>query len=98
MGNLHRFVDPVLLFLLKKKGSVRGDELAADIQEHSLTDASTEAAALYKTLRQLGQNDCVTSEWDVSAKGRQNESAGSHATGRRTCWSGWRCSTTWPAR
>ena len=69
MGNLYRFVEPVLLFLLKKKGRSYGYELAAELREHALTDASIEAAALYKTLRQLEQNDCVTSEWDVTGRG-----------------------------
>ena len=69
MGNLYRFVEPVVLFLLKKKGRSYGYELAAELREHALTDASIEAAALYKTLRQLEQNDCVTSEWDVTGKG-----------------------------
>ena len=69
MGNLYRFVEPVLLFLLKKKGRSYGYELAAELREHALTDASIEAAALYKTLRQLEQNGCVTSEWDVTGKG-----------------------------
>jgi DNA-binding PadR family transcriptional regulator len=40
-----------------------------DLREHALTDASIEAAALYKTLRQLEENDCVTSEWDVTGHG-----------------------------
>lgn len=69
MGNLSRFVEPVLLFLLKKKGRSYGYELAAEWQAHAFTDASIEAAALYKTLRQLEENDCVTSEWDVTGKG-----------------------------
>ena len=69
MGNLYRFVEPVVLFLLKKKGRSYGYELAAELREHALTDASIEAAALYKTLRQLEQNDCVTSEWDVTGSG-----------------------------
>src|ERR1017187_10048095 len=69
MGNLDRFVEPVLLFLLKKKGRSYGYELAAELPEYALTDASIEAAALYKTLRQLEENDCVTSEWDVTGHG-----------------------------
>ena len=69
MGNLYRFVEPVLLFLLQKKGRSYGYELAAELREHALTDASIEAAALYKTLRQLEQNGCVTSEWDVTGNG-----------------------------
>lgn len=69
MGNLSRFVEPVLLFLLKKKGHSYGYELASELREHALTDAEIEIAALYRTLRALEENDCVTSEWDVEGSG-----------------------------
>ena len=51
MGNLYRFVEPVLLFLLRKKGQSYGYELAKDLREYALTDAEVEVAALYRTLR-----------------------------------------------
>ena len=69
MGNLYRFVEPVLLFLLKKKGRSYGYELATELHEHALTDAEIEIAALYRTLRTLEENDCVVSEWDVEGSG-----------------------------
>ncbi len=69
MGNLYRFVEPVLLFLLKKKGRAYGYELANDLRAHALTDAEIEVAALYRALRQLEVNGCVTSEWDVEGSG-----------------------------
>jgi len=69
MGNLYRFVEPVVLFLLKKKGQSYGYELAQDLREYALTDAEIEVAALYRTLRQLEQNRCVTSQWDVEGSG-----------------------------
>ncbi len=69
MGNLYRFVEPVLLFLLRRKGRSYGYELANELQQYALTDAEVEIAALYKTLRQLEQNDCVTSTWDVEGSG-----------------------------
>ena len=69
MGNLYRFVEPVLLFLLQRKGRAHGYELAADVRRYALTDAEIEVSALYRTLRQLEQNDCVTSEWDVEGSG-----------------------------
>ena len=56
-------------FCCKKKGQSYGYELAAELHEHALTDASIEAAALYKTLRQLEQNGCVSSKWDVTGNG-----------------------------
>jgi len=69
MGNLYRFVEPVLLFLLKKKGRSYGYELASELREYALTDAEIEVAALYRTLRQLEKNDCVVSEWNVDGSG-----------------------------
>jgi PadR family transcriptional regulator, regulatory protein PadR len=69
MGNLYRFIEPVLLFMLKQKGRAHGYELGTRLREHSFTDAEIEVSALYRTLRQLEQNDCVTSEWDVEGSG-----------------------------
>ncbi len=69
MGNLYRFVEPVALFLVKRKGRSYGYELAGDMREFAFTDAEIEAAALYRTLRQLEQNGCLTSAWDVEGSG-----------------------------
>ena len=69
MGNLYRFVEPVLLFLLKRKGRCHGYELASDLREYALTDSEIEIAALYRTLRQLEKNGCVQSEWEVEGSG-----------------------------
>jgi PadR family transcriptional regulator PadR len=69
MGNLYRFVEPVLLFLLKQKDRSYGYELAGDLRQYALTDAEIEVAALYRTLRQLESNGCVTSEWDLAGAG-----------------------------
>jgi PadR family transcriptional regulator PadR len=69
MGNLYRFVEPVVLLLLKKKGHSYGYDLAGALHEHALTDAEIERAALYRTLRQLEKNGNVVSEWDVDTGG-----------------------------
>jgi len=69
MGNLYRFVEPVVLLLLKKKVSAHGYDLAGELQEYALTDAEIERAALYRTLRQLEKNGNVISEWDVGKGG-----------------------------
>ncbi len=69
MGNLSRFVEPVALLLLKKKGQSYGYDLHAAIQDHALTDAEIEGAALYRTLRQLEQNGNVKSGWDLKDGG-----------------------------
>lgn len=52
MGNLYRFVEPVVLLLLKRKGRSYGYDLSGDLEEYALTDAEIERAALYRTLRQ----------------------------------------------
>ncbi|MBS1854463.1 MAG: helix-turn-helix transcriptional regulator [Acidobacteria bacterium] len=69
MGNLYRFVEPVLLFLLKRNPASYGYELAGRLREFAFTDAEIEVAALYKTLRQLEHNGCVRSQWDVRDSG-----------------------------
>lgn len=65
MGNLYRFLEPVLLLLLKQKGHSYGYDLSAELQGHALTDAEIERAALYRTLRRLETNGNVVSKWDV---------------------------------
>jgi poly-beta-hydroxybutyrate-responsive repressor len=69
MGNLYRFVEPVVLLLLKKKGRSYGYDLSGDLQEHALTDAEIERGALYRTLRQLERNGNVASAWDTDKSG-----------------------------
>ncbi len=69
MGNLYRFVEPVVLLLLKQKGQSYGYDLSTDIAKHALTDAEIERAALYRTLRNLEQNGNVKSEWDTEDSG-----------------------------
>ena len=69
MGNLYRFVEPIVLFLLKKKGASYGYDLSADFEKYALTDAATERAALYRTLRQLEKAGNVTSQWEVEKSG-----------------------------
>lgn len=69
MGNLSRFVEPVVLYLLKSKGRAYGYELSTDLPPHALTDAEIEIGSLYRTLRQLEKNGFVTSEWDTEQDG-----------------------------
>jgi DNA-binding PadR family transcriptional regulator len=69
MGNLYRFVEPVVLLLLKRKGHSYGYDLAGEVQEHALTDAEIEMGALYRALRQLETNGNVASEWETDQGG-----------------------------
>lgn len=69
MGNLYRFVEPVVLLLLKKRGRSYGYDLSNGLDEYALTDAVIERAALYRTLRNLEANGNVASEWETEGSG-----------------------------
>lgn len=69
MGNLYRFVEPVVLLLLREKGHSYGYDLAGDLPKYALTDAEIERAALYRTLRQLEMSGNVASEWETDQSG-----------------------------
>jgi poly-beta-hydroxybutyrate-responsive repressor len=69
MGNIYRFVEPVLLLMLKDKGRSYGYDLAINLNEYALTDAQIEGAALYRTLRRLEENGYVVSSWETDNGG-----------------------------
>lgn len=69
MGNIYRFVEPVVLLMLQDRGRSYGYDLAAHLSDYALTDAEIEGAALYRTLRRLEENGYVVSEWDTSNGG-----------------------------
>ena len=69
MGNLYRFVEPVVLYMLAQKESAHGYELAGELNNHSLTDTKIDRGALYRTLQRLESNGYVQSEWDTSSTG-----------------------------
>lgn len=68
MGNIYRFVEPVVLYMLKQ-GETYGYELANKLKDNALTDAEIEGAALYRTLRRLEEHGYVKSKWDVNGSG-----------------------------
>ena len=69
MGNIYRFLEPLVLYLLKKQGRTYGYELLGAIQCHALTDSTVEPGALYRTLRKLEINGFVESIWNESTIG-----------------------------
>ena len=69
MGNVYRFIEPVLLLMLYEKGHSHGYELSETLGEYALTDAQIERAALYRTLRTLEENGHVTSNWEADTAG-----------------------------
>jgi PadR family transcriptional regulator PadR len=69
MGNLYRFLEPLVLYVLEREGPKYGYELGADLESHTLTDAEIDRSALYRILQSLETMGHVTSEWDTSAPG-----------------------------
>lgn len=69
MGNLYRFVEPVVLYLLEHSGSTHGYDLCSKLQDHALTDAQIDRGALYRTLQRLEDAGHVTSDWDTTGAG-----------------------------
>ena len=65
MGNVSRFIEPVVLRILKEKKRSYGYEIAECLARYALTDATIEGAALYRTLRALEANGYVSSTWDA---------------------------------
>ena len=69
MGHLYRFVEPVLLLVLKEKGRSYGYDLLGSLAENAFTDGEIEKAVLYRTLRRLEENGYITSDWDMNEPG-----------------------------
>jgi DNA-binding PadR family transcriptional regulator len=69
MGNLYRYIEPVVLLVLKEERKSYGYDLAEKLTNFALTDARIERASLYRTLRVLEENGHVTSTWDVEGSG-----------------------------
>lgn len=65
MGNVSRFIEPVVLRILEEKKKSYGYEIAECLAQYALTDATIEGAALYRTLRTLEVNGFVSSTWDA---------------------------------
>ncbi len=69
MGHLYRFVEPVLLLMLKERGNSHGYDLSGHLAEYAFTDAQIERAVLYRTLRRLQEHGYVHSNWLVNKAG-----------------------------
>jgi len=69
MGHLSRFVEPVVLLILREKGHTHGYDLSASLAAYAFTDAEVERAALYRTLRRLERYAYVKSGWKVAKTG-----------------------------
>jgi DNA-binding PadR family transcriptional regulator len=62
-------MEPIVLYMLRENGATHGYQLAASLQQHALTDAEIEGAAMYRTLRRLEEHGYVLSKWDIQSRG-----------------------------
>jgi PadR family transcriptional regulator, regulatory protein PadR len=69
IGNVNRFVEPIVLLMLKEKGYAYGYGLLRQLSQYALTDARIDRSALYRTLRSLEHNRYVTSTCDLDSAG-----------------------------
>jgi PadR family transcriptional regulator PadR len=69
MGNLYRYIEPMVLLVLQQQKKSYGYDLAEKLMDSALTDARIERSSLYRTLRLLEENGHVTSSWDVEGGG-----------------------------
>ena len=69
MGHLYRFIEPVLLLMIRERGQAYGYDLSGDLGDYAFTDADIERAALYRTLNILEKNGYVKSHWDTKGSG-----------------------------
>ena len=69
MGHLSRFVEPVVLLILREKGHAHGYDLSASLVNYAFTDSEIERAALYRVLRRLERFAYVKSGWKIAPNG-----------------------------
>ena len=69
MGNLYRFVEPLILYSLQVKGTSHGYDLIDGLNRMSLTDSVIETGGLYRNLRRLEKEGVLESTWDSQGSG-----------------------------
>ena len=69
MGNLYRFVEPLILLELARAPEASGYDLLERLAAHSLTKTTIDKAAVYRTLNLLETQGMTCCEWTPSARG-----------------------------
>ncbi|MBI3945153.1 MAG: helix-turn-helix transcriptional regulator [Armatimonadetes bacterium] len=62
-------MEPAALFLLATRRATHGYDIIARANELYLTDSAIDAAAVYRTLRDLEDQGCVRSAWSTEGAG-----------------------------
>lgn len=74
MGNLFRFVEPLLLLEIAKVPGASGYDMLQSLAGHTLTGTTIDKAAVYRCLAVLERNGMIRSEWTESARGAGRKS------------------------
>jgi len=69
MGNLFRFVEPLILLELRNSPGASGYDILARLDGHTLTGTTIDKAAVYRALGVLETNGMTVSEWTESVRG-----------------------------
>jgi DNA-binding PadR family transcriptional regulator len=69
MGNLYRFVEPIVLVSLAHLGTAHGYSIAQEAEKRAVTHAGVDVAAVYRALRRFEQIGYVHSEWITVGSG-----------------------------
>lgn len=69
MGNLYRFVEPIVLVCLAILKTAHGYQIAQEAEKLAVTKAPLDVAAIYRTLRRFEEMGFVNSNWDTSTPG-----------------------------
>lgn len=74
MGNLFRFVEPLILLALRNQPGASGYDILASLEGHTLTGTTIDKAAVYRCLGVLEKNGMTRAEWTESVRGAGRKS------------------------
>jgi len=74
MGNLFRFVEPLILLELRNTPGASGYDILASLDGHTLTGTTIDKAAVYRALAVLETNGMTLAEWTESVRGAGRKS------------------------
>ena len=69
MGNIFRFVEPLILLDLARNEGASGYDILQHLEGHTLTGTTIDKAAVYRTLGVLETNGMTVSKWTDSVRG-----------------------------
>lgn len=69
MGNVFRFVEPLLLLEIRNHPGASGYDILQRLDGHSLTGTTIDKAAVYRSLGALERNGMTDTEWTESVRG-----------------------------